>query len=103
MGVYSYGARLSRADVVDLNTASDRLAAAASAIRRANPVWGEACVTLLIEANQIVVRIHNKGAGTFARYIAKHGPQAVQDAPGEAPAGLQSPTGDRTAPDRAEG
>ena len=87
MGVYSYGARLSLADVVDLDAASTRLATAVGAIRRANPIWGDAVVQLIYEANEVVVRVQNKGALSFARYLEKHGLKEPQDAPGIPAAG----------------
>ena len=66
-------ARLTFRDVSDLNYASEALAAAAEQIRRANPGWAPAVVQLLIQANDTVVRIQNKGAGAFARWYEKHG------------------------------
>ena len=67
------GARISKRDIVDLNQASEALATAAHTIQRINPQWGESVVALLIEANNTVVRIQQKGAAAFARYLERHG------------------------------
>lgn len=91
MSVYSHGARLSAQDVTDLGIASGRLAAVADQIKRANPGWAAPVVQLLIEANDVIVRIQNKGAAAFSRYLEKHGLQKPQDASQESPAGEIAP------------
>jgi hypothetical protein len=77
MGAYNKGARLSLRDVQDLNTASESLAAAADTIKAMHPQWAPGIISLMIQANDIVVRVQNKGAAQFARYYAK---KAAQDA-----------------------
>lgn len=79
MGMDAYGAKLTRRDVGDLAAASEQLVVVADTIRRARPAWGEATVNLLIVVNNTIVRIQNKGAAAFARYLEKHPAQAVQD------------------------
>jgi hypothetical protein len=73
MRLLNGAARLTLRDVSDLNYASEALAAAAEQVKRANPGWGPAVVQLLIQANDTVVRLQNKGAGAFARYMEKRG------------------------------
>jgi len=80
MGMHQSGARLSERDVRDLEIASQRLAAVADQVKRANPTWAAAVVQLLIEANDVIVRLQNKGAAAFARYLEKHGIGKPQDA-----------------------
>ena len=82
VGVVSskHGARLSERDVEELDSASNALASAATAIRRANPSWGEAVVQALILANQVIERLRDRGTATFARYLQKRGLQGAQDA-----------------------
>ena len=66
--------------------ASQRLAAVAEQVKRANPVWSAGVVQLLIEANDVVVRLQAKGATAFARWIEKHPAQSPQDASDSSPA-----------------
>ena len=73
MGIANAAARISRRDVVDLNHASELLAAIAAQIKRLNPAWGDGVIQLLIEANSPIVRIADKGARAFARYYEAHG------------------------------
>lgn len=86
MGMAQRGARLSLSDVRDLDQASQQLVVVADTIRQMGPKWGEAAVNLLIAANLVIVRIQNKGAAAFARYLDKHGPQKPQDASAKTPA-----------------
>jgi len=90
VGVVSskHGARLSERDVQELDSASNALASAAAAIRRANPSWGEAVIQALILANQTIERLRDRGAATFARYLEKRGLQKPRDAP-EVPAAAE--------------
>ena len=67
------GARISVRDVHDLNDASEALATAADTIKRINPSWSGTVIALLIRANETIVRIQNKGAAAFARYLERHG------------------------------
>jgi hypothetical protein len=93
-----HGARLSERDVQELDGASNALASAAAAIRRANPSWGEAVVQALILANQVIERLRDRGAATFSRYLEKRGLQQPQEAPvrGDPPG---SPMGNCADPD----
>jgi len=59
--------------VRDLNDASEALATAADTIKRINPSWSGTVIALLIRANETIVRIQNKGAAAFARYLERHG------------------------------
>lgn len=81
MGMAQHGARLSMQDVSDLNLASEDIAACATLIQRNRPSYEAAVVQLLIRANTTVVRIQQKGASAYARYLERHG---VQGASGEA-------------------
>jgi len=100
--MHQSGARLSERDVADLNQASDQLAVAAQAIRRANPNWGESVVALLILANTSIVRVRDKGAAAFARYLERHGVAKPQDAL-EAPAAcIDSPSSPIASPGEEE-
>jgi hypothetical protein len=74
MSMDNRGARLSRRDVVDLAQASEQLAVVSGMIRSSGVKWAEVSVNLLIVANQTVVRIQQKGAGAFARYLEKQNP-----------------------------
>jgi len=67
-------------DVADLANASAQLVEVANTINRANPVWANAAVQVLIAVNQVIERLQQKGAATYARYLEKHGMPA---APGE--------------------
>jgi len=60
-------------DVSDLNVASEDLAAVAELIKRNRPSYQDAAVQLLIRANTTIVRIQNKGAAAYARYLERHG------------------------------
>ena len=80
MGMAQRGARLSLTDVRELDQASQQLVVVADTIRQMGPKWGEAAVNLLIAANLVIVRIHNKGAAAFARYLEKNGPHKPQGA-----------------------
>ena len=80
MSWISRGARISPRDIEDLNIASEDLAAVAELIKRNRPSYGDAAIQLLIRANSTVVRIQNKGAAAFARYLEKHG---LREAPGD--------------------
>ena len=90
MGMHQSGARLSERDIRDLEIASQRLAAVADQVKRANPSWTAAVVQLLIEANDVIVRLQNKGAAAFARYLEKHGTGKPQDVPETRSAGEPS-------------
>lgn len=68
-----YGARLSERDVEQLDSASNALASAAAAIRRANPSWGEAVIQALILANQVIERLRDRGAAAFVRHLQRRG------------------------------
>jgi len=81
MGLDSYGAKLTRRDVTDLAAASEQLVVVADQVRGSGVRWGETAVNLLIVANNTVVRIQNKGAAAFARYLERHSPQTAQDPP----------------------
>jgi len=50
-----------------------------------------------------MVRIHQKGASTFARYLAKHGLQELQDASEAGPTNDCPTCGQNAPPERAEG
>jgi len=93
MGITQHGARLSPRDVSDLNDASENLAAVATLIQRNRPSYGDAAIRLLVEANNTVVRIQNKGAAAFARHLEreqkKQGPGAPEGDPGDATAELE--------------
>src|SRR5712692_2077414 len=73
MSMASRGARISMTDVSDLNVASEDLAAVAELIKRNRPSYQDAAVQLLIRANTTIVRIQNKGAAAYARYLERHG------------------------------
>ena len=103
MSLDAHGARLTRRDIAELATASDQLAVAADTIRRMRPAWGEAVVNLLIAANVAVVRVQNKGAARFARYLQKHGLEKAQDASEGPAAGDNTAQGDNVPPEGAEG
>jgi hypothetical protein len=85
MSLDNRGARLSRRDVVELAQASEQLAVVCGMIRSSGVKWAEVSVNLLIVVNQTVVRLQQKGAGAFARYLEKHPPQS----PGAASAGVE--------------
>ncbi len=78
------GPRLSRRDIGDLNKASQSLAAAAEVIQRANPAWAAGAINAIIVANDIVVRILEKGGRAVGRYDARAGKAAGQDESSEA-------------------
>lgn len=102
MSIDSHGARITRRDVVELNTASEQLAVAADTIRRMRPAWGEAVVNLLIAVNAAIERIQNKGAAAFARYLEKKGTQSPQGEPEIAPLGDSSNPDRKTPTDEPE-
>lgn len=81
--VSQVGARIAFKDVVDLNTASEALAAVAEQVKRANPGWAPAVVQLLIQANTVIVRIQTKGAKAFASFYEKHGVKMPEPDAGE--------------------
>jgi len=81
MSLDNRGARLSRRDVVELAQASEQLAVVSGMIRSSGVKWAEVSVNLLIVVNQTVVRIQQKGASAFARYLAKHGPETREEEP----------------------
>ncbi|HVH78593.1 MAG TPA: hypothetical protein VM782_04330 [Stellaceae bacterium] len=58
--------------MTDLAKASAAIAELAHTIQRANPVWAAASVQVLISVNETIVRLQNKGAEAFSRYLAKH-------------------------------
>jgi len=92
-----HGARISVRDLQEIDSASNRLAAVAAQVKRANPAWAPAVIELLIEANDVILRIQAKGAGTFARYLEKRGLQSTQDAPETAAAaGIPASSPDAT-------
>ena len=80
MGWNQAYARLSRKDVQDLNDASEALASAAATVQAMHPQWADGVVRLIIIANEVVVRVQNKGAMAIAKYLEKHG---AKEAPGE--------------------
>ena len=73
--------------MTDLATASEQLAVAAQTIRNMHPAWGEAVVNLIIAVNVVVVRIQNKGAEAYARYLQKHGASGTPELAGDAAEG----------------
>jgi hypothetical protein len=75
MGMHQSGARISARDVQELNQASEHLATLAQQIQRVNPTWAATAIALLMQANNTIVRMQNKGAGAFARWLQKHGTQ----------------------------
>src|SRR3981189_3289533 len=81
MSIDSYGAKLTRKDVVALAEASEQLAVVSNHIRGSGVRWGEVAVNLLIVVNNTVVRLQSKGAAAFARYLEKHGPETAEDEP----------------------
>ena len=81
------GPRLSRRDIQELNKASQSLAAAAEVIQRANPAWAAGPINAIIVANDIVVRILERGGRAVERYEARHGTQAPADESSEPGAG----------------
>ena len=102
MSIDSHGARITRRDVTDLDTASQQLATAADTIRSMGPKWGEAVVNLLIAANVVIERLQNKGARAFARYLEKHGTEKPQDGSEAPDPGEPSPDAPNLAPDEEE-
>lgn len=102
MSIDSHGARVTRRDVSDLNTASEQLAVAADTIRRMRPAWGEAVVNLLIAVNTTIARLQNKGAASFARYLERKGTQSPGDASQDPPAGDPSNPDRKTPPGEPE-
>ena len=91
MSVTNHAARLSVRDVRDLAIASQCLAAVANALQRAKPAWGPPCLSMLIQANDTLVRLNQKGLIAFrkaaVRFPGKFTPEllAQLDAgPGEA-------------------
>jgi hypothetical protein len=76
MSMDSYGAKLTQRDVVDLAQASTNMAVVAETIRSSGVRWADATINLLLIANNSVVRIQNKGAAAFARYLEKHPPKS---------------------------
>ena len=80
----SYGAKLTQRDVVDLAQASTNMAVVAETIRSSGVKWADATINLLLIANNSVVRIQNKGAAAFARYLEKHPPKS-REAPAAEP------------------
>ena len=97
-----HGARISEADIQQLDEASNHLAAAATTIQRMKTSWGDPVVQLLILANNTILRMRDKGAGAFARYLGKHGLQTSQATPGEPPAGESSPNSPNSSPGEEE-
>jgi len=83
MGWNQAYARLSQRDVQDLNQASEQLVGAFRTIEAMRPNWAPAVLQNLLAANQVVVRVQNKGAAAIARYLEKHG---LKEAPGAAEA-----------------
>jgi len=83
MSMDNRGARLSRRDVVDLAQASEQLAVVSGMIRSSGVKWAEVSVNLLIVVNNTVVRLQNKGASAFARYLAKHGQETQEEEPAD--------------------
>lgn len=71
MSIDSYGARLTRRDIAELDNASNALAAVAGSIQRANPVWKDAAIQNLILANNTVVRLQAKGQAAIDKEIAR--------------------------------
>jgi hypothetical protein len=84
MGIHQSAARLSMRDVNDLNQASEQLAALAQMIRRVNPAWCEGAVNLIISVNNTVVRLQEKGATAYARYLERHGVKDTKAKPTDA-------------------
>jgi hypothetical protein len=80
MAIDSYGAKITRRDVTELATASEQLAAVSRLINSSGVKWADAATQLLISANNVIVRIQNKGAAAFARYLQKHPPETPQAA-----------------------
>jgi hypothetical protein len=74
-------AKLNPRDVADLNAASERLAIVANALKAAKYANGPALVQLLIEANDPIVRVMNKGAGAIVRALERKGVKVVGDQP----------------------
>lgn len=74
------GARISQRDIRELNDASERLALVANMIKRSHPAWMDDAIQLLIQANEVVVRIQNRGARVFQRYIEKHQVKRLESA-----------------------
>ena len=97
-----HGARLSERDIQELDSASNALASAAAAIRRANPSWGEAVIQALILANQVIERLRDRGAATFARYLEKRGLSKPQDAAETAAAADVAPNSEFVPPTEEE-
>src|ERR1700726_1819008 len=81
MSLDNRGSRLTRRDVTELAAASEQLALAANHIRGSGVRWAELVVNMLISANNTIVRIQNKGAAAFARYLEKHPPETPQEEP----------------------
>lgn len=74
-------AKLHPKDVAELHQASERLAIVANALKAAKYANGPALVQLLIEANNPIVRIMNKGAGAIARSLERQGVTADSSDP----------------------
>ena len=70
-GLQGRGAKLTQRDLRELNEASEALALAANIIKRDKPRCMDLVVDQLIKANNVIVRVHDKGAGVFARYLEK--------------------------------
>lgn len=86
-------ARISVLDVTDLGRASNKLALVAQTIRSHKTTWGDPVVELLIDVNNVVVRIQQKGTRAFERFYERH---RTAGAPGAAdlPAGDDPSAGD---------
>jgi hypothetical protein len=95
------GPRLSRRDIVDLNKASQSLAAAAEVIQRANPAWAAGPINAIIVANDIVVRILEKGGRAVERYDARNQKAAGQDESSEAARGEDANPDQNVEPEKA--
>ena len=90
--MHQSAARITMRDIEELNRASEDLFAVSEMIKRANPTWRDGAIGLLVRANDTVVRVQNKGAAAFSRYLQKHG---TQGAAGDTTAqGAEERTGD---------
>lgn len=67
------GPRLSQRDIKDLDKASQALAAAHETVARAKPHWYASVSNAIITANDVIVRIQERGARALARHVEKHG------------------------------
>lgn len=96
-----YGARLSEKDVADLAAVVAAIHELAFTIQRANPVWAAAAVQVLTTIQDVVIRLQNKGAEAFARYLEKRGLKPAQDEPAAA-AESDQVAGERSTPQNEE-